>query len=1149
MDHEFPERLFSSFFNDDPPCPRRHANIGCRTSYRHVIDQLIGQTIEWEAQNQVKGEQWLPTQPMVVPLLPPNNTDGSSHHLSKTDPADFTQQMRNFYLDHSKYAFQTMGRLLSESLTHEQTFQSMLWRRKFLERLKFTTCPIVTDPKTAQCYDKLFEDVIHDFPPALLAELLQEELASQKTQGSYQELATGGTLGCVSFTDSTDFQDGVLIYDGQDASQSLNFHQVALRADVHGLSRLELVGGPVSCQLNGPVRQISTGTYTRTVNVGVRSDHFCGVWMVGESKRPTALEVIHTQEPATCLVVSPHLSDELLVASESGAVCLWTVGKGLAKVREEDSNLYFNAKSAWRWCEFSSHPRIMVYADRTGADLTDFRAGVDHSYTLFRIGMVSESKSGERLILSRYLSEVHGHHHLMTTQYSAYVMDERMPSIPMLKWDHGMRSPPMFASVLPGTSPQRNHRVLLGSQDTQDIMMLQYSGGCATACVARGPHQKLLSPSEAVAHLPVRLPHRKQAVLDRLSTPAAGLAAMQTGQHMCVLQLSAAGDLFYQIAHLSSGLDTQEPSGAPVTSGSRLIMQRFRALASVNTSDDDEEDEDDDHRTRPRRQKADIEVVDYSQDLFDASDGEVEGGQGDGLSAPTTTTASSGLIKTTLQPHEEVVCKWKDWLTALDSNQAPKSPFTHHVIPVEDLAFKVAPGGRDPLVELAAQSVRQQLRKGSRGTAAASVLTHSATDLPPLRVTPAPGAEEPSRWNDDLSQRLAVSWQGKWKQWWQDHMGLNNELKRQELRRKRREEKGRRRRSAPSLSGSFASSLSCHSDSDLSGFSTCGSQDLGSDWEKELNDPPVTNDSEDGPPSQELNPTWESDICLGRPLFQSTQVNMKLIPAAQAKKSILVDRREEAGPSANSGTERETLSSTPHKRPRQTEQESLGSTPLKLSQRTGKDTPASTPQRPSWQTEQERLGSTPSTPSRQSGQKTPTTTPQRQPRRTEPETPLNLSQRTGPNTPTSAPQTPSRQTDHKSLGSTPLKPSQRAGHSTPTPTPQRQPRRTQEETLSSTPLKPSQQAPSTTPQRPPRRTEHEIMESLFSSQEPSQSLLGADEEQQSLPIMHHSSSSQPSSFSSQLSSFSSFFSSQRAPQVRPARSQTSQPKKKSRMGF
>ncbi len=45
----------------------------------------------------------------------------------------------------------------------------------------------------------------------------------------------------------------------------------------------------------------------------------------------------------------------------------------LQKFREEDSNLYFNAKSPWRWCEFSCHPRVMVYADRTGAELTDLR--------------------------------------------------------------------------------------------------------------------------------------------------------------------------------------------------------------------------------------------------------------------------------------------------------------------------------------------------------------------------------------------------------------------------------------------------------------------------------------------------------------------------------------------------------------------------------------------------------------------------------------------------------------------------------------------------------------------------------------------------------------------------------------------------------
>lgn len=51
----------------------------------------------------------------------------------------------------------------------------------------------------------------------------------------------------------------------------------------------------------------------------------------------------------------------------------WYCPIRMQKVREEDQNLYFNAKSSWRWCEFSAHPRVMLYADRTGVELTDIR--------------------------------------------------------------------------------------------------------------------------------------------------------------------------------------------------------------------------------------------------------------------------------------------------------------------------------------------------------------------------------------------------------------------------------------------------------------------------------------------------------------------------------------------------------------------------------------------------------------------------------------------------------------------------------------------------------------------------------------------------------------------------------------------------------
>lgn len=43
--------------------------IKCRDFFSQHEDH---QSEKWQARNQVKGERWLPTQPIVMPLLPPN---------------------------------------------------------------------------------------------------------------------------------------------------------------------------------------------------------------------------------------------------------------------------------------------------------------------------------------------------------------------------------------------------------------------------------------------------------------------------------------------------------------------------------------------------------------------------------------------------------------------------------------------------------------------------------------------------------------------------------------------------------------------------------------------------------------------------------------------------------------------------------------------------------------------------------------------------------------------------------------------------------------------------------------------------------------------------------------------------------------------
>lgn len=149
-------------------------------------------------------------------------------------------------------------------------------------------------------------------------------------------------------------------------------------------------------------------------------------------------------------------------------------------------------------------------------------------------------------------------------QCSAYIIDERFPCIPVLKWDHMMTSPPMFCHVLcdpasSGSAVGGATKVLLGSQKSQEITLLQFSGwsarqvcvkcpwcfsvlfstcacvcvcsgGRATATFSRGPPQALLRPGDSLKHLPVQIPHRLDLTSSRLSAPAAGTCVFRTSR-------------------------------------------------------------------------------------------------------------------------------------------------------------------------------------------------------------------------------------------------------------------------------------------------------------------------------------------------------------------------------------------------------------------------------------------------------------------------------------------------------------------------------------------------------------------------------------------------------------------------------------------
>ncbi|XP_058847320.1 TATA box-binding protein-associated factor RNA polymerase I subunit C-like [Acipenser ruthenus] len=869
MNNKFPVVQFPRLYNNGPPRkkPSSIPSVDGWGEYGHVMTigtaQSRGADLKFEAQHSLKGEKWKPVEPVAVPLLSPNSackvstvtpadltTKGKiirriGEHESLKGALDFTEHMSNFYLDNYDDAFSAMGGLLEEHLYFgdgslkgriRETTIGVSQLNKFLENMKYKTCPFTTLGDRSRLQSYLFGDSIYDIPPALLAENIHEEMALQRNRVLFDSATTGGALGYFPLEEKEHFQEGCLIYPSKAALNYLNFRKVVVEFGEEDTPKLSMRNKPVTFELNGTIRQISMGNVEEQVYVGVRSDYLCGVWRVDSKMKPASLQVIQTEQIATCINVSPHIPGEMLVVSESGAAYLWSLERGLNKIRHETENLHFNAQSSWRWCDFTAHPRVVTYADRSGVDLTDMRSPENQSQALFSIGEASECSKGERVILPKYLSDVNAYHYLITTQYSAYIVDERFPCLPVMKWEHMLESPPMFSQVLPGEPWNRSNKVLLATQRSQELLMLQYSGGTQLACQSLAPPRKLSSPPDCLKHLPVQIPHREDAVNERLGSHGAGLTALyhhRAPESLCVLQLSQAGDIFYQMLRHeknpdeiaarnteteSSNKEPEENTGATQKSS---VEQQVETVAIENILESDEE--------QGASHQLEIVVNDPEEQTDLGAQTEPQSGSpqftqesgshlGDDDNQPSTETCH---LDEMVIPSRTALAKWKTWLKTFFKKQ--------HKLPKEKKSLRIynakrIPNYRPTLENTIYCDVREKMKVAVKER---KVLSSSTTQLHPLEIVTIPDPVDPSFWTDELSERLTASWEGRWSSWWEDKLGLNRDQKIEALRRKRKQQKQARARKRRGLSQSFTSSASYQSDlsdfSDFSGWSSAAS--------------------------------------------------------------------------------------------------------------------------------------------------------------------------------------------------------------------------------------------------------------------------------------------------------------------------------------
>ncbi|XP_045652060.1 TATA box-binding protein-associated factor RNA polymerase I subunit C isoform X4 [Ursus americanus] len=453
-------------------------------------------------------------------------------------------QLSRFLWDHGDIAFAPLGKLMLENFKLEgarsrSKKKTVVSVKRLLQDLgghQPWGCPWAFLSFRQRRFSILGGPVLGKSVASLLGELLYEELATRWEQLLLDDAFTGGALAWVPGRTA---QVGQLVYPVGGALDKLCFQEVSLTPG----GDPQALGDPGHIQLRGPVRQVVTRTVQGESLLAVRSDYHCALWKPSPAWGAGCLQPFRSRlsvdPPGWVMPLSCENPPPLETAPQNHSPCslrnvswapprpsphpCWPVSPRLQQVYKDPETLVFCDPSPWRWADFTAHPRVLTVGDRTGVKMIDAQGPPGCGLLLFRGGAEASCQKGERVLLTQYLGEcspesLHPTLHLICTQFSLYLVDERLPLVPMLKWNHDLPSAPLWAQLLPPPRPGCPQPLLLGGQGGH-LQLLHLTGEGASAPRLAGPPQSLPSSSDSLSAFPLLEPKSQWRLQERLKAP------------------------------------------------------------------------------------------------------------------------------------------------------------------------------------------------------------------------------------------------------------------------------------------------------------------------------------------------------------------------------------------------------------------------------------------------------------------------------------------------------------------------------------------------------------------------------------------------------------------------------------------------------